>query len=232
MSAFRLTAAALTVLGAATLAFAAEPQRPNVSETKVGPREGSAVETLRLADDLAIYGIRNADAVAIAQAAKIKKSVPESALGATKTTQGEAAATTADAKTSGYDLGADALIARAESMAGNNALVKRLIAEAKAEKSRGARGGVKSASERVMAGRTDVYQVEFVGGELAQVGVRGDGDTDLDLYVYDEYNNLICRDADYTDRLYCQWTPRWSGVFKIEVRNLGRVYNVYTILTN
>ena len=34
-------------------------------------------------------------------------------------------------------------------------------------------------------------QPSFVGGELAKVYARGDGDSDLDLYVYDERGNLI-----------------------------------------
>jgi hypothetical protein len=67
---------------------------------------------------------------------------------------------------------------------------------------------------------------------LAEVAVIGDGDTDLDLYIEDEFGNIIVRDLDYTDRTYVQWTPRWTGAYKVKIRNLGRVYNQYTLLTN
>src|SRR5689334_19047666 len=84
----------------------------------------------------------------------------------------------------------------------------------------------------VSARSTDVYAIPFAGGEPALVTVRGDGDTDLDLYVYDENGNLICSDTDYTDQLICSWSPRWTGMFRIEVRNLGNVYNRYQVRTN
>ena len=83
--------------------------------------------------------------------------------------------------------------------------------------------------ERVNAYSTDYYNVRFFGDEKAWVYVDGDGDTDLDLYIYDENGNLICSDTDYTDRMYCEWIPVWTGRFRIEIRNLGDVYNEYLI---
>jgi hypothetical protein len=83
--------------------------------------------------------------------------------------------------------------------------------------------------ERVAAGATDVYTVTFRGGERATVTVRGDGDTDLDLYVYDENGNLIVKDDDHTDNCVVSFTPKWTGPFKIRVVNRGNVYNQYTI---
>lgn len=96
----------------------------------------------------------------------------------------------------------------------------------------GARGGVKYVSEKVEAGRSDVYDVTFVGGESAAVMVIGDGDTDLDLYIYDEDGNLITKDDDDSDNCIVGWTPRWTGKFTIKIKNLGRVYNAYMLMTN
>ena len=86
--------------------------------------------------------------------------------------------------------------------------------------------------DTVLAGRTDVYNITFRGGEQAIVMVSGDGDTDLDLYVYDENGNLIDSDTDNTDQCVCTFTPRWTGRFTIKIKNLGRVYNRYTLYTN
>ena len=86
--------------------------------------------------------------------------------------------------------------------------------------------------DTVLAGRTDVYRQSFEGGKFAEVAVSGDGDTDLDLYVYDENGNHICSDTDWSDQAYCSWHPQWTGSFRIEVRNLGGVYNEYMLLTN
>lgn len=62
--------------------------------------------------------------------------------------------------------------------------------------------------------------------------VNGDGDTDLDLYVYDENGNLMGKDIDYSDYCVVSWTPRWTGPFTIKIKNRGSVYNRYKIYTN
>jgi hypothetical protein len=86
--------------------------------------------------------------------------------------------------------------------------------------------------DRVNARTTDIYKIRFNGGEIAQVGIIGDGDTDLDLFVIDEFGNEVGRDDDRTDKCIVQWTPKWTGVFTVRIRNLGGVYNQYTLLTN
>ena len=68
--------------------------------------------------------------------------------------------------------------------------------------------------------------------EIAEILVSGDGDTDLDLYVYDENGNLITSDTDYTDDCYVRFCPKWTGPFRIKIVNRGGVYNNYIILTN
>jgi len=82
---------------------------------------------------------------------------------------------------------------------------------------------------RVEAYSTDRFQVSFFGDQDAAVIISGDGDTDLDLYVYDENGNLIGSDTDSSDDCVVRFHPRWTGSFRIEVRNLGRVYNQYQI---
>ena len=79
---------------------------------------------------------------------------------------------------------------------------------------------------------TDVYTVTFRNGQEAWVYVSGDGDTDLDLYIYDENGNLIDSDTDSTDECLCTFTPRWTGQFKIKIKNRGNVYNEYQITTS
>jgi len=102
-----------------------------------------------------------------------------------------------------------------------------------AEKStRGALPGPRRIVDRVLGGYTDTWTIRFRGGEPAYVVVSGDGDTDLDLYVYDENGNLIDSDTDSTDDCVAAFNPRWTGVFYIKIKNLGRVYNRYVLVTN
>ena len=76
------------------------------------------------------------------------------------------------------------------------------------------------------------FTVVFRGGRPARVSVTGDGGTDLDLYIYDENGNLITRDVYVTDRCAVRWTPRWTGRFRIVVKNRGYRSNLYRISTN
>lgn len=96
----------------------------------------------------------------------------------------------------------------------------------------GAVGGPKQTRTRVQPGGTDVFTVAFRAGESARILLSGDGDTDLDLYIFDALGNLISKDDDRTDDCVAQWTPRWTGKFTIKVVNRGAVYNEYTLITN
>jgi hypothetical protein len=86
--------------------------------------------------------------------------------------------------------------------------------------------------ERVNAGAIDSYKIVFQAGEVAEVEVRGDGDTDLDLFVHDENGNAIVKDDDGSDHCYVRFVPRWTGKFTVRVVNRGTVYNNYIIRTN
>lgn len=224
-------AIALALTAAAGVAMAADaPKGPNSGAKAASSETSAAVEALATADALALYGIQNSDPVALIQAAKMKKAAPAKALEAAKKTEG-AGAKGAD-KTTGHDLSADALLARAEGMSAGNATLQALIADAKSTKSRGATRGPTVHSDTVLAGNTDSYTLTFRGGEQAAVLVSGDGDTDLDLYITDENGNTICTDTDASDTMLCRWTPAWTGPFGIHVRNLGRVYNNYKLAVN
>ena len=92
--------------------------------------------------------------------------------------------------------------------------------------------GAQRTYERVRAGATDSYTFRFRGGDPAAVFVWGDGNTDLDLYVYDQNGNRICSDTNDSDTMLCRWTPSSTGAFTIRIKNYGRAHNDYVIQTN
>jgi len=92
--------------------------------------------------------------------------------------------------------------------------------------------GPSTTATSVNARSQDSYNVIFRANQKAIIAVEGDGDTDLDLYVYDENGNLVASDADNTDFCVVEFQPRWTGTFTILVKNRGTVYNRYTIITN
>jgi hypothetical protein len=77
--------------------------------------------------------------------------------------------------------------------------------------------------------QTDVFPLIGFAGELNRIVVRGGSQTDLDLFVYDENDNLIASDTDSTSLCIVSWVPRWSGPFTVRVVNRGRFSNGYTI---
>ncbi|MCR5180984.1 MAG: hypothetical protein K6C30_07195 [Bacteroidaceae bacterium] len=84
-------------------------------------------------------------------------------------------------------------------------------------------------TDRVKSNTTDVYKYTFYARESVYIYVKGDGDTDLDLNVYDENDNLIESDTDLGDECLVSFTPKWRGKFTIKIKNLGSVYNEYTM---
>ncbi|PLY01865.1 MAG: hypothetical protein C0622_06550 [Desulfuromonas sp.] len=194
--------------------------------------QGQAVADMALASQLAEYGNRTNDPLAVLTAARIIQSIPVQEATREKTADGAAAANS-EAKDSVVP-DAAGLFAQAKEMAGDDMeLVAMIDAAAKTQGTRGDITGPNNHYDEVLPGKTDVYHVTFRGGEFAEVAVLGDGDNDLDLYVYDEYGNLIEYDEDYTDQCYVSWVPRWTGEYEIRIKNRGtRVYSAYRLLTN
>jgi hypothetical protein len=81
-------------------------------------------------------------------------------------------------------------------------------------------------------GRGDVmrYQLNFRGGETAQVWAVGDGD--IDLYVYDEYGNLVDEDVEADSIPVCRFRPLYTGRFIVRVVNAAPYAVDYTLHTN
>jgi hypothetical protein len=82
---------------------------------------------------------------------------------------------------------------------------------------------------RLFGGRTHTYTAYVMGGVPAAITINGDGDTDLDLYVYNRFGNLVAVDEDDTDYCVVRWVPASSGMVTIRVVNRGSVYNDYIV---
>jgi hypothetical protein len=86
-----------------------------------------------------------------------------------------------------------------------------------------------STTDRVQAFSTESYTwVAEENGE-AIISIDGDGDTDLDLIVYDRHGNLIASDVSTDDVEQVIFNARAGQRYTIEVENLGNVYNEFAI---
>ncbi len=108
-------------------------------------------------------------------------------------------------------------------------VVALLLGAAAATTFAGPIGGPRYDTARCLAYSSRVYDIAFRGNELATVTITGDGDTDLDLYVYDMNNVCVARGIGLTDHETVTFVPPANGLYRIEVRNLGNVWNQYTI---
>jgi hypothetical protein len=96
----------------------------------------------------------------------------------------------------------------------------------------GVQDGPVTETHKCEARATDTHRFVFRAGEPAAVLINGDRDTDLDLEVFDATGRLVASDYGLTDVAVCTWTPAQTGVYTIRVKNLGGVWNRYTLRTN
>ena len=214
------------VLSTAAPVAAPAPQRPagmRTANTDAGAKidmtgspMAATMAKLSLSDRLADYGAREGDPIALVQAARIRKSLPQAML-------------------STGPRSVEALLARAEAMSAGNAAVMALARDVRGMRSRSIpilSAGIGLLTKLVKGRSVDRAEVSFPGGAPAMVYVHANGDADIDLYVYDELNNLICVDDTIGPDASCSWRPRWNGSFLVDVRNKKDAEVAYVIALN
>lgn len=194
----------------------------------------SALSAIRLANDLIKYGYAQQSALPLIEALQIMNENPTQPMKAER--EGTVVDTSkTNGKNSNVSLDYAVVLASAKEFAEGDDTMLKLIASIEAEGQSSHRGAVNGPSrhyDTINGNSSDTYQVNFVANSLAEIAVSGDGDTDLDLYVYDSNGNLIASDTDYSDDCYVNWVPAWTGRFVVKVVNRGPVYNRYAIMTN
>ena len=208
---------------------------PTYAQENKAPIEGEkneAIVSFELAGQIIRYGYANESPMALLNGAEIILSINPTDL---KIVKEEKTGTPDHGKKEGkIEFDVKKILADAKQMMNGD---KSLLAladniEKRIGSSRGATGGASSIAATVYANSFISWTVNFVGGVRACVAVVGDGDTDLDLYIYDQNGNLIAKDDGYSDSCIVEWYPKWTGSFLIKVVNRGSVYNTFGIATN
>ena len=221
----RLVPAALVAASLFSVSAMANPGKgANVGEPTAPTASSTAVDNVHTATALIRFGDANKDAFSLIAAARIMKQVGSKASSAEVVT-----ASAGEKKPDRASV--DAVLSRAKEYASGRPDLIAMIDDVAKSGSRGAENGPGRRTTVVSRGTSDVYRVTFKANERAGVVVSGDGDSDLDLFVYDENGGEICRDDDRTDDIVCVWTPKWTGTFTIKVKNLG-MPNQYTLVHN
>ena len=200
----------------------------NIASGPKAPSADEPIARLQMSSDLLAFGRDTKDPLVLIVAARIVK-----ALGGTEADlKPEGRPATGSVQKTGQPVSAESILAEARDAAKGEKITNLLIDEAAAMGAATGEGQPRTHHDTVQAGATDVYSVVFGGGQLAEAGIAGDGSGDLDLLIYDENDHLVCRSTGSSDREYCQWWPKWTGPFRIEIQNLGTAANLYRLATN
>jgi hypothetical protein len=215
--------AGCVILGSGIAAWVlAAPQEPNIDRSPVpDTAETAAIDQLRLSDRLADYGERTADPVALLEAAKIRKLLPPPL--------NTAPSSSAEPRTW------QTLLTRAAQLAAPNPTIEALITDVRRLKTRDIPViplDIKLLHKLIQKNGADRAEVHFLAGEIAVVYVKPAGTVNLDLYVYDDLNNLICAGGGSGHEAECRWRPRHDGSFLIDVRNNNSAEVDYELAIN
>lgn len=167
-----------------------------------GEGDGTAAfETLRLSAELARAGERARDPWLMIAAVRLRA-------GAGVSADPGAAARGAE------------WLARAEALGGDDPRVASLVADLRAESTKGRTQGPRVSQALIRGGERRSFSETFHAGRPAVVYIEGDGDTNLTLKV-----GAACRDFRPGDVKICSWTPARSEKVTVEIGNAGRVEN-------
>ncbi|MGF1625561.1 MAG: hypothetical protein ACFCVH_11810 [Alphaproteobacteria bacterium] len=223
------TISSLAALAVCSGVALAEAPRFNVA-TDAPHDEGviAAMQGLAMAQQLASRGVETGDPILLIAAARLASQVDVSE--STVRTRDEMVDAAGDSPA--LHTAAEMLTA-ARALSGGRDDLLGLIEDAEAESARGSIYGSGYYEGYISGGDNLYYDEAFFGGEQAVITLQGHNPSDIDLWIYDEFGNLICSSTGYSSYETCSFTPRWTGNFTIRVENEGHPQGTYfTLWTN
>lgn len=213
------------------LTLPAMAQEPNLSSMQNA--EPGAAARLILAQRTYEAALSTGDPVilisAIRQARQISLRDPA---GWSKVTKGDAGSDTPEGRVAAPDPAGPEAIDIAQGLAGDDPDLQDLVYDLDAQLPHERRPKVVNAVASLDTGQADWWTLVLPGEAAAEVGLIGDGDSDLSLTITDEGGAAICSLPPSTEPALCRFTPARNGFFTIQVRNVGKVRNSYRLLGN
>lgn len=198
----------------------------NLQASKEITKEG---RQLTLAGQLVNYGYENQDPLSLIQAVRIYQD-----LNAKEATDNLKPTTTEDEATrSGLSKAEQPkrdekqILKDAATFAKGDANILSLIENSKNVK-RDPLGGPILRYFRIPSRSTQDWTVTLQGGTTTIFEVSGDGDTDLDLYIF-ENGRQVCSDTRYGDYCIVSVDAYSTCTVTVRIKNLGYVYNDYVL---
>lgn len=202
------------------------------AEAGASKESSRKAEQLNLAGQLASYGYENEDALSLIQAIRIYQD-----LNVIEATDGQKPTVTVEENNTREGVTKEdqpvrnekQMIEDATKFAKGDKNLLALIDECRNAK-RSPVDGVIDRYFRIPSRGTHDWTVRLQAYQTTVVAISGDGTTDLDIYVYDQYGNLIVSDVSYGDQCYVALDVYITSNFRIRVVNRGYVYNDYELL--
>lgn len=195
-----------------------------LAASSVAAQPPSAVKTAELSGRLFDAGVQARDPLLMIAAAKLRKSLNLAATD--RAPEDGTAATEAPLNWQDMLAATEPLVAEDETLLG-------LIDDIRAETTKGVATGPVYNIGQIANGKTDTYpNVDFIGGEYAEIYVEAKGATDLNMTVTDAQGRVVCTDTDKSHIAYCGWRPDQTAPFRIMVTNRGPNGVTYALMTN
>lgn len=234
----RMQTAMITAAAMLVTAGIAHAQTEDRTGTNRGDRTGTAstqatgVDRASLALELADVARANNDADAMLVAARTLRAAGLRTVDGPAVTTETSGTPAAGPAPTGAVVSADSLFAEARTLARGNRETLRRINAAAGQSSRGLTTGPQAFVRDINANSQINWDVTARGGEVWNVAAIGDGDTDVDIVVFDENGNEVCSDYGMSSAAECTVTPRWTGRFRVRVINWGSVWTRTLIMSN
>ncbi len=210
---------------------------PGVAQKSGTIQLNPEIQTLKTIAYLTRYGHAHQDAASFLQAARMLGKQPIQIIGIDQVTVSPAtdATMTTHAQHRPFFLNADTLLAEGRRLAGTDTILLALANQVAWEldfRARGRTDGPKTMAAQVKGGSSFAATWSFKGGKVATISVVGDGDNDLDLFVFDKRNKVVAQDDSHIDACEVHFTPSKKADYKIVVKNWGNSYSDFVLITN
>jgi len=219
----------LRAVAVPALILASAIATPSLGQSAPEDPQAEALKLIRISRVLHDRAIETSDPVLMLSAARLRKDSGMSAGELGTLEDGETGA----GDGSGQAFGWEGWLEEAVRLSGGSEVIAGLAEDIRTSRSKGLEGQAVYTEGRLAAHSTHRYSnLNFIGGEFAEVYSEGLGKADIDLFVRDKRGALVCSQTDSSNINQCGWTPGATGPFEVTLENKSDFADTYALTTN
>jgi len=202
---------------------------PGYGQSPADDPQAEALKLIQMSRALHDRAIETSDPVLMLSAARLRKdsAMAPGELGTLED------ADDAASDGSGEVFGWEGWLDEAVRLSGGSEIIAGLADDIRTSRSKGLKDQAIYTEGRLAAHSSHRYSnLNFVGGEFAEVYSEGVGKADIDLFVRDRRGALVCSQTDSSNINQCGWTPGATGPFEVTLENKSDFADTYALTTN